>query len=74
MATIQMYNRCISALSKMERVDMQTKKRVMHPDLSFFGIKVLVDETELVKLGEREKSRHHREDDLLRTLYVDVKV
>ncbi|MGL4520822.1 MAG: hypothetical protein ACRCUJ_14435 [Phocaeicola sp.] len=75
MATRNTYNECCENLQKYplyELTDNGETKRVYKPNLIWlFGKKLLIDECNLLNCSEGEKSRHLREDRLLRTLYIE---
>ena len=76
MATKKVYDTCCRMLRKMNLTSLHcdgSNKRILKPNMKFlFGKKELVTKIEFDRCGESEKRRHLREDDVLRSMYIEL--
>lgn len=75
MATKKVYDACCRNIQKMD-LHIVTKAgeiRIRKPNMLFlFGKKELVTEKEFMYCSKREKRRHLMEDNILRSMYIEL--
>lgn len=75
MATKKVYDECCRAMCRMklERITKDGGTPLTKPDmLLLFGRKKLVSEKQFMACSKSEQRRHLRQDDILRSLYIEL--